>query len=271
MSTSGQSVASVDFAVFSKPWATDSIDELAERIAELGFNSAEVPVRPGFQVEPQSVDSKLPELVAAFAKQGLRVCSVASTLDEPIFAACSNSGVPVIRVMAPVTRGDYLRSEASMRDSLLRAQPLCQRYGVRIGVQEHYGDHVHVAVGLRGLLSETDRRFVGAVFDAAHDALGGMEPENGLDVLWDRLVMVNFKNAYYERTNGPEAPSAEWRRHFTTGRQGLASWPRIVTDLKRRHYARTVCLTAEYDAGQDEQRLCSEDLAYLKELFAANG
>ncbi len=268
MSTVGSSETTVDFAVFTKPWASDSIEQLAERIAKLGFNSAEVPVRPGFQVEPHLVGEKLPELVATFANQGLRVCSVASSLDEEIFAACSGTGIPIIRVMAPVTRGEYLRSEAALRESLVRALPLCQRYGVRIGVQEHYGDHVHVAIGLRSLLAGTDERYVGAIFDAAHDALGGMEPENGLDVVWDRLVMVNFKNAYYERVNGPAAGVSEWRRHFTTGRHGLASWPRIVTELERRRYAGTVCLTAEYEAGQDEQRLCAEDLVYLKGLFA---
>ncbi len=271
VSTPGIADASVNFAVFTKPWPGDSIEELAERVAVFGFDGAEVPVRPGFQVEPQSVKDKLPDLVSAFAKQGLTVRSIASSLDEPIFAACADAGVPVIRVMAPVTRGEYLRSEAALRDMLLRTQPLCERYGVRVGVQEHYGDQVHVAIGLRSLLSGTDERYIGAIWDAAHDALGGMEPESGLDVVWDRLVMVNFKNAYYEQTNGPEADNAQWRRHFTTGRHGLASWPRIVAELQRRQYAGTLCLTAEYDAEHDVDRFCVQDLAYVNELFAAQG
>ena len=258
-------------AVFTKPWPQDSVPELARRVAALGFDSAEVPVRPGFQVEMASAERKLPELVSVFADHGLSVASVASELDERSFAACAGAGVGVIRIMAPIARGEYLRSEEELRGRLVRAAPLCERYGVKIGVQQHYGDHVCDAAGLRLLLDGVDQRWAGVIWDAAHDALAGLEPENGLDLVWDRLLMVNLKNAYYERTNGPEASHAEWARHFTTGRHGLASWPRVLAELERRNYSGTVCLTAEYHDEGDVERLCKEDVEYVKSLVAENG
>jgi sugar phosphate isomerase/epimerase len=139
---------------------------------------------------------------------------------------------------------------------------------VRVGVQEHYGDNVSDAFGLRALLAGLDGRWITAIWDAAHDALAGIAPETGLEVVWDRLAMVNLKNAFYERANGPEADAAEWKRHFTSGRHGMASWPRIAAELKRRDYAGTVCLTAEYEEPADVARLCAEDLRYAKGLFA---
>jgi sugar phosphate isomerase/epimerase len=206
--------------------------------------------------------------VRVFHDYGLRVASVASTLEEPVFAACAAAGVPVIRIMGNVTRGAYLASEAALQAQLRDVVPLCERYDVRVGVQEHYGDNVSDAFGLRALLRDLDGRWITAIWDAAHDALAGVPPETGLEVVWDRLAMVNLKNVYYERVNGPEAETAEWRRHFTSGRHGLASWPRIAAELRRRGYAGTVCLTAEYQEPADVTRLCTEDLRYARGLFA---
>ncbi|HLH58543.1 MAG TPA: TIM barrel protein [Streptosporangiaceae bacterium] len=260
--------AGVEFAVFTKPWATEPVPALAELVATMGFGAAEIPVRPGFQVTPDDVATALPELVKVFGDRGLKVASIASSLEEPIFAACAAAGVPIIRIMGKVTRGAYLASEAALQTQLRDVIPLCEKYGVRVGVQEHYGDNVSDAFGLRALLAGLDGRWITAIWDAAHDALAGIAPETGLEVVWDRLAMVNLKNAFYERANGPEADAAEWKRHFTSGRHGMASWPRIAAELKRRDYAGTVCLTAEYEEPADVARLCAEDLRYAKGLFA---
>ena len=257
----------VRFAVFTKPWPADSIEELAERVQGLGFDGAEVPVRPGFQVEPDNAEKGLPELVERFADRQLTVVSIASVLEEPVFAACAAAGVNLIRVMAPVTRGRYLESEANLQRRLADAVPLCERYAVRVGVQQHYGDNVTDAVGLRSLLDGVDDRWVGAIWDAAHDALAGLTPESGLDVVWDRLFLVNLKNAFYLRTNGPEAEGAQWGRYFTTGPHGMASWPRVAAELGRRQYRGAVCLTAEYTDEDAVDRLCRQDLVYARGLF----
>jgi sugar phosphate isomerase/epimerase len=258
----------VKFAVFTKPWPEESIPALAKLVAGLGFEGAEIPVRPGFQVTPGNVGTMLAELVTVFADHGLEVVSIAGGLEESMIAACAAAGVPMIRVMGEIERGAYLRSEQVLRDQLGRAVSLCEKYGVRVGVQQHYGDFVSDAFGLRSLLHGLDDRWICAIWDAAHDALAGVAPETGLDVVWDRLAMVNLKNAYYERANGPEAEAAEWHRHFTSGRQGLASWPRVAAELRRRDYHGPVCLTAEYQEPADVARLSQEDLHYARGLFA---
>jgi sugar phosphate isomerase/epimerase len=258
----------IRFAVFTKPWPDDSIDQLADRVLSMGFHGAEIPVRPGFQIAPDNAEKALPELAEQFAARHLSIVSIASTLEEPVFAACAAAGVTVIRIMAPIPRGQYLESEAILRRQLADAVPLCARYGVQVGVQQHYGDYVTDALGLRSLLQGVDARWVGAIWDAAHDALAGLAPESGLDLVWDRLIMVNLKNAFYIRTNGPEAETAQWDRHFTSGRQGMASWPRVAAELRRRAYPGAVCLTAEYTDEDAVDRLCRQDLSYAQGLFA---
>lgn len=47
-------------SVFTKPWPKLSVDELGELVSQLGFDGVELPVRPGFQLEPDQVEQELP-------------------------------------------------------------------------------------------------------------------------------------------------------------------------------------------------------------------
>lgn len=258
---------SVTFSVFTKPWKTLSVPDLATFIKDCGFDGIEFPVRTGFQVEPEGVEKALPELAKQLADYGLRIFSIAGSLDEEMFAGCAEAGVPLIRIMVDIGEGGYLASVERAKARLTQVLPLCQRYGVKVGVQQHYGDCISNSVGLLHLLQDFDPAFIGAIWDAAHDALAGMEVKHGLDVVWSRLALVNLKNAYYERTTGPEAVQTAWHRHFTTGRHGLSPWPEVARVLQNRGYAGTICLTAEYEEETRVDALIREDIAYAKSLW----
>ncbi|MBI2940521.1 MAG: sugar phosphate isomerase/epimerase [Chloroflexi bacterium] len=265
---------SVPFSVFTKPWKTMPVAQLGELVRGLGFDGIELPVRPGYQVEPPSVGRDLPRVARQLGELGLRIFSVAVPLegarltDEAMIAACAEAGVPVIRVLVRIGELGYLASEAETWRQLDVLVPLLDRYGVRLGVQNHCGRFVCDAMGLRHLLEPYDPRHVGAVWDAAHNALQGEEPELAIDIVWSHLCMVNLKNVFWRRTNGPEAEVAQWRPYWTSGRQGLASWPRVAAELRRRDYRGVVCLTAEYSDESAVNRLIAEDVAFARSLFS---
>jgi sugar phosphate isomerase/epimerase len=163
----------------------------------------------------------------------------------------------------------YWEAEEDARRKLDAALPFCEQYGVRIGVQNHAGEYVGVhEMGLYHLLKEYDRRYVGAIWDAAHNALEGMAPELALEIVAGLLYMVNLKNGYWRRMSGPEAEVAEWKIYWTSGRQGRANWPLVVAQLKQLNYTGPICLTAEYSNMQAVDRLIAEDLAFAQELLA---
>jgi sugar phosphate isomerase/epimerase len=259
----------ITFSVFTKPWKTMPIPQLGEFVHKLGFDGIELPVRPGYQVEPGVVEKDLPVAARQLAQAGVRILSVAGPTDERTIVACAAAGVPVIRTMASIAKDeDYLSGEARLQREYDALLPTLERYGVTIGVQNHCDRFVGNAVGLRQLIGKYEPRRVAAVWDAAHEALVGSPPDLALDAIWSHLCMVNLKNAFWLRTNGPEAESAEWRHHWTSARHGLASWPRVAAELKRRAYRGVVCLTAEYSDEQAVDRLIAEDIAYAKALFA---
>lgn len=158
------------------------------------------------------------------------------------------------------------------REELDRAIPLCEEYDIQIGIQNHYGNFVGVnAFGLHNLIKDFNPRYVGAVWDAAHNALEGMDPEPAIDVIASHLCVVNLKNAFWRRINGPEAEAAAWQVYWTSGRQGRASWARVAEKVRTMNYRGPICLTAEYSDEPAVNRLIVEDFAYAKSLFTLDG
>lgn len=258
----------VTFSVFTKPWRTLPLPDLARFVHDLGFDGVELPVRPGFQVEPERIASDLREAVGIFGAVDVKITSVATSPTAAAIAACGELGIPTIRVMAEIGSEGYMATVARLRAEYQSLLPLLGDANVRLGVQNHYGNFVSNASGLRHLLEGFDPSVVGAVWDAAHNALNGEDPALAIDIIWPHLCMVNLKNAFWQRANGPEAEDVAWKPYWTTGRQGLASWPRVSELLRQRGYTGVVCLTAEYSDEGAVGRLIAEDLAFARSLWS---
>lgn len=261
----------VEFAVFVKPWKHFSLAELGPHIRKLGFNLIELPVRPGFPCEPGQIETQLPRTVKQLAEEGVRVLNVTVSLpldDERMYAACAEAGIPMNRVIFDRKDMSYWEAEKAARKQLDTAIPFCERYGIQIGVQNHYGSSIPVnEMGLYNLLKDYDPKHVGAIWDPAHNGLEGIDPEPALEIVESHLCVVNLKNAYWKRISPPEAEVAEWSAYFTSGRQGRASWKRVADKLRAMNYNGPVCFSAEYTAQQEVDRLIVEDLAFAKTLF----
>lgn len=255
------------FSLFVKHWNDKPEEELAAFVSGLGFDGIELPIREGFRIEPEAASKSLPAFAAKLGEQGVGLFSVAAEPDESVFAACAEAGIPLIRIMVPIERDGYKATEERTRRKLERLVPLCEKYGVKVGVQPHYGNYIHDSSGMMRLMETFSAEHIGVVWDAAHDAFAGQQPEYGLEIVWSHLAMINLKNGFFIRSNGPEAETAEWKRHYTTGRNGMAHWPRIADYAKRRDYSGVVCLTAEYTDLAGKDRYIAQDLAYAKTLF----
>ena len=257
----------ITLSVFTKAWKTP-LPELAKHVKALGFDGVELPVRPKFQVEPESIEKGLPEAVKILADHGLKICSVAGSTDERTIAACGACGIPIIRV-CEYTPYDQSYSECEQR-IIRKYQALVgamDRHGVTIGLQNHCDDFVPNIAACREIARHFSPRQVGIVWDVCHCALNGEDPEIAADIAWPYLAMVNWKNAFWQRINGPDAEVSKWQYYWTTGRQGKAPWARCAAQLKKRNYQGVLCITAEYSDEASVNRLVAEDIAYAKSLL----
>lgn len=259
-------------AVFVKPWKAMTLSEVGAHVHALGFAWIELPIRPGFPCQPESIEQDLPNAVKVLGEHGVQILNVTAALpldDERLYAACADAGVGMNRVMFRTEGKSYWEAEAAAKQQLDIALPLCEKYNVQIGIQNHSGRYVGVhELGLHNLVRAYEPRYVGIIWDAAHNALEGMEPELALDVVASHLCCVNLKNGYWRRLSAPEAEVAEWKVYWTSGRQGRASWPRVVDKLKTMNYTGPICLTAEYSDEAAVDRLIAEDLAFAQSLLA---
>ncbi|MDR0554218.1 MAG: sugar phosphate isomerase/epimerase [Treponema sp.] len=272
------------FSVFTKPWKTQSLDALGELVRDMGFDAVEYPFRDGYQVPPSEGRKGIVNLAKGLEKHGVKVTSLASGIDvrfsggkgemagvtEEVFQGCGEAGIPVIRVCQGYNR--ELGFHENMDDLRRRYDvvlPFCQKYGVTLGVQMHYGQ-AELACSWDSyiLLKDYDPKYIGAVWDAGHSGLAGEGPRYALDCLWNNLCMVNFKAAYWKRENPAAlADEARWGASWVTGRHGMGSWKAAVDYLKERGYKGTVCLPAEYSDEPNVEKYTREDVKYIKELF----
>lgn len=260
--------AMTQFTVFSKPWKLPAKD-LACTIREMGFDGIELPVRPGFQVEPDRIAQDLPEAARIFRDHGVKIAGVAAEPDVQTIRALGAAGVPLLRVLVKVPDGaSYMKTMDEAIAHIESLVPVLDEAGVILGIQNHCDREVSSTMGLRYLVHRFAPRHVGAVLDIGHCGLAGETPDLALDMIESHLCLVNFKNAFRYRTNSPEAPKAEWAIRWSTGPQGLADWQATAEELKKRHYTGDICLTAEYEPDADVESLIREDLVYAKSLFA---
>ncbi|RKX35700.1 MAG: sugar phosphate isomerase/epimerase [Verrucomicrobia bacterium] len=263
--------------VFTKPWKTLTLEALADQVASWGLHGIELPVRPGFQVEPQDALETLPEAQRVFKDRGLKIVSVAGDLDEAAVRACAAAEVPILRVMLRIdlARG-YRVSVAKFQETADSLTPLLRETGVVIGLQNHAGDFVGSAVGLMDVLAPLNPACVRAVLDLGHTALAGEPEPIAIDVASPRLAMVNLKNAIHRVVNEDEDGVKTWKTHWTTARGGLTSWATAVSTLRKHFYQGPLCLTAEYHdpdgkflSGDPVLPLIQDDIAFLKSLLSA--
>jgi sugar phosphate isomerase/epimerase len=267
----------VSFTVFTKPW-TVPLPELARKVKALGFDGVELPVRPGYQVEPANVAKGLPAATKVLADHGLKIGSVAGKIDEATIAACGEAGVPIIRICVGIDLSvGYMASEANTRKQFDAVLPALGKHGVTIGVQNHCHVCVGSAIGIMHLIEKYDPKHVCAVLDMAHCAVDGEPEEMALDIVWSHVRgLINFKSAFHRRVNGPEEVEAAWTVHWTTCHHSGYSWSKMVKLLKQRGYRGDICLPAEYTnlaqggqlMGDSCISLLKQDIAYIKSLYA---
>jgi sugar phosphate isomerase/epimerase len=272
-------VPDIALTVFTKPWL-EPLEALADKVAGLGLDGIELPVRQGYQVEPEKIATALPIAVKIMATRGLKILSVAGSLDAVTIGACGDAGIPILRSMVGVdlAKASYLETIHQHRKVWDALVPALEKSSVTIGIQNHSGNSVGSAIGLFHLIEKYDPKHVCAILDMAHSAIAGEPTELAVDLLWERMRgLINFKGAFRERINGPEEAEAVYRTHWTTAAHAGYSWRGLVAEMLRRGFKGTFCLPAEYSdpagapqrMGDDVLPFLRQDIAYIKSLLAA--
>ncbi len=180
------STATNPLCVFTKPFNSLSFDELARRIAELGFDGIEAPIRKGGHVEPHEVEDKLPKLVDALSKHGWEITVMTSDINdaadpmtEKVLRTAATLGIKRYRMKYEIyDAAKPIRNQLAMWQGQFRdLAAMNHEFGIQGLYQNHAGgSNLGASLwDLAEVLDGIDFDKIGVAYDIRHAMVeGGM-------------------------------------------------------------------------------------------------
>lgn len=190
-------------SVFTKPFNSLSYDEMAAKLADIGFDGIEAPVRRGGNVDPNRVAEDLPRLVRSLADHGLRCLMITTEIHD----ADDDVGTRVLQTAADLGIGQFRMGYVKYdRTSPIPAQidgwkrqftkfaGLCERLGMTALYQNHAGPaYMGAAVwDLDQVLADVSPDHIGVAFDIRHATV---EAGSSWPIAW-RMIRPRVRSVY---------------------------------------------------------------------------
>jgi len=267
--------------LFSKGLQHLSVNEAAEKIAEMEFAGVDLTVRPGGHVEPAQVKEKLPAALKEISAAGLALSLLTTDIKHPrdehaedIYRAAAECGVRFLKLgYIPYVYGTYRETLAGMRRDVSEFEVLGRKYGVCACHHLHSGDFMtQSALTVERLLEGTDPQYVGAYIDPCHLVIeGGLQGWlMGLEALAGKIRLVAVKDFRW-----PPEPvrQDEGFRYplFVPLRRGTVPWKQVRDILRRQDYDGIFSFHMEYTGLSKYEELAAviDDKQYFEASLIA--
>lgn len=256
----------ITFTKFLQPL---SYDQMADAVAELGFDGIEAPIRIKGHIEPENVADELPKFVAALKKRGLTIDILTSSINsvdspnaEETLKVAKDLGIPRYRMnyykydlKKPVTR--QLREAGAMLKDLVAMN---EEIGIQAVYQNHSGSqYVGAPIwDIYHLVRQYDPQHIAMAFDIGHARVEG---NTSWPIQWN-LVQSHLGSVYI--------------KDFT-GNGGKPAWCSITQGelpdqfyklLKESDYNGPISLHVEYLHGLKGDEMVAKNLAAMKRDIA---
>ena len=265
-----------EFCTFTKVFQHMSYDELADTIAELGFDGIEAPVRPGGHVLPERVEEDLPKMMEALQKRGLTITILTSGINEVSKEQHTEKVLRTAKALGIKRyRMSYYRYDLkkpipeqleSFRSPLNDLVALNEEIGIKGIYQNHSGAKFCGAPlwDLYELIKNHSPDHIGSCFDIGHATVEGAKawPLN-FHLLRPWIDTVYVKEPGYKDNKlvwGPINEGAGDKGFFTL--------------LKQSKFTGPISLHVEYLKHKDPENVAKiieatrKDFAALKEILA---
>jgi sugar phosphate isomerase/epimerase len=252
--------------VFTKPFNSLSFDELADRMAELGVDGIEAPIRRGGHVEPEQVEERLPLLVEALRKRKLEVTVMTTDVNDPndplterVLRTAATLGIKRYRMQ--YFKYDLKQSVPSQLDQwrpqIRDLAALNHDFGIQGLYQNHAGrDYMGAALwDLQLVLQGIPVGDIGVAYDIRHaTAEAGMSWPAALNMIRASIDTIYVKDFDWKRgeSHPINVPLGEGRVD-----------PKFMQLVKRSEFAGPVSLHEEY-LDHSDPSLVPKHLAAIK-------
>ena len=233
---------------------------MAEVVARLGFDGADLTVRNGGQVLPENVERDLPLAVNALRKAGVDAPMIATgiidaddQLSGRVLGTASELGIKYYRM-------GYFRYDPSKtiiqnldghKRAMEKLEKLNRKYQIHGGYQNHSGSAEMVGGpvwDLHYLLKDFDPQYIGVQYDVMHATVeGGYSWPLGFKLLLPWIRTLDFKDFVWEKDS-----SGNWRRKVVPMGEGMVQFKKYFEEIKKLTSDAPVSIHYEYDLGGAE-------------------
>lgn len=253
--------------VFTKPFQSLSYNELADRIAELGFDGIEAPIRDGGHIEPAAVPDELPKLVEALKKRKLEVTVMTSSINDPNHPLTEKVLKTAAQLGIRRYRMKYLKYDLTQpimkqldewKPRLLDLAAINRELGITAIYQNHAGRNYLGASlwDLRHLLAGIPIDQIGVAYDVRHATVeGGQSWPTTFHMIRPHIETVYVKD--FEWSNGKP-------RNVPLGKGQVSS--EVFDMLRKTSFHGPISLHEEYLNHRDP-KLVPQHLAAIKQDF----
>jgi sugar phosphate isomerase/epimerase len=176
--------ASNALCAFIKPLEKYAYADLAVLLSEAGFDGADISMRKGGLIDPETARTELPKLMRAFETKNLSVPMAVSGITSPadtgvegLIQLMADSGIRYYRLGA-VNYDRRISMQANLdkwKSSMSRLSEINARYKVHGAIQNHVGTGLGAAVwDAYWVVQDCDPQYLGIQYDIRHAVAEGM-------------------------------------------------------------------------------------------------
>ena len=272
--------------VFTKCLQFLSYDEIAEVLAEQGFDGADLTVRPNGQVLPENVTTDLPKALKALRKAGVDSNMIVTEINNPDDPVSNN----ILKTMADLGIGYYRMGyfnfdpKKSIPQNLdehkitfEKLEKLNRKYAVHGDYQNHSGTRVGGPVwDLYHLLKDRNPEFIGVQYDVRHATVeGGVSWPLGMKLLAPWIHTTDIKDFIWSKDE-----AGKWQIKNVPLGEGMVDFNSYFELYKSFNVEAPISIHYEYELGGAEhgrkdptmsldeiKSWLKKDLTFLKNQF----
>jgi len=243
---------------FSKPFQWLGYDDLADFLAQAGFEGIDLSVRPAGHVLPENVERDLPLAVKAAQKHGLSIPMITTSITDPtdpfterILKTAAEQGVKYYR-LGYYGYDSKLATQQNLDNVRSRLEALCkmnEKYDLQGGYQNHVGTNVGSPVwDLWYLIKDLDPRYIGCQYDVRHAAAEGINSwPLGFDAIARHVKHECIKDYIYTQDN-----RGRWTVKSVPLGTGAVDFKKYFAMRKGYGINGPLSIHYEFDLGDDE-------------------
>jgi len=231
---------------------------MGEVLATIGFDGADVPVRPGGSIEPKNVRTELPQAVRILHKYGVEIPMIVTAITDPsepfameTLQSAADSGIKYYRTGS--LKYDFSKSIQQNLDghkkTIEKLAALNEKLGIHGGYQNHSGLGVGAPVwDLYEILKDVNPNYMGIQYDIRHAVTeGGYSWKLGMKRIAPWIRTIDIKDFAWGRL-----PNGEWKHSNLPLGDGMVPFDEFLKEYAMLNVEAPISIHYEYDLGGAE-------------------